>query len=130
VHGDLRAQRDHPEIEHARRDEDLDRPSGDLDLLTAEAHRDGRVRDLDGLCFTTRRQSPLGCTRRQQLERPVERDGVAHVEQAVHDRFAVNTGLLGIGCGRHAARIWHAPSRLHFAAGYQPVRTSNSSLAL
>jgi hypothetical protein len=84
----------------------LDHVSRDLQRLGAERRRDRRVRDLDRLRLAARRPPPLRRGGGEQVERAVERDAVAHVEQPVDDRLAVDARLGGGRGGRgHRPRI-------------------------
>jgi hypothetical protein len=84
------AQRDHAEVEHARRHLGVVRLAVDDDALGAEDDADGRVRDLHRLRFAPQRTNALRRIEREQLERPVEMDLVADIEQTIDDRAATD----------------------------------------
>ena len=81
----LHTQRHHPEVEDARRQLHLVRVVGEHERLAPQQHRDGRVGDLQRLPFTAHWPHPFRPAGGQQVEGALQIDGVAHVEQPVHD---------------------------------------------
>ena len=81
----LYTQRDHAEVEDARRELHFMCGGPHHQRFGAQQYRDGRVADLQRLPFTAHRPHAFRTAGGEQVECPLQVDGVAHVEEPVGD---------------------------------------------